>query len=151
MGLRNRGSEWEEYDNAVKWMAMTMIITLVVTLILTIFSLPMAFLIEKGISKNTIATVKSFLKAVQSNPSFLFQQYYSWMQKLSAGNEFSLGRWLPILPFLSFTVIFPYWSFFINMEPYFSKSSFNSCGISSEKNLTVLQALHHFHGDFPYH
>ena len=104
MGLRNRGSEWEEYDNAVKWMAMTMIITLAITLVLTVFSLPLAFLIEKGISKNTIATVKAFLKAVQNSPSFLFNQYYSWMQKLSSGNEFSLGRWVPILPIISLPV-----------------------------------------------
>ena len=104
MALKDRGSEWEEYDNAVKWMAVSMLITLVVTLILTVFSLPLAFLIEKGISKDTIATVKAFLNAVQNRPSFLFNQYYSWMHKLSAGNEFSLGRWLPILPFLSLPV-----------------------------------------------
>ena len=104
MALRNRGTEWEEYDNAVKWMALTMLITLAVTLILTVFSLPLAFLIEKGISKNTIATVKAFLKAVQENPSFLFNQYYNWMQKLSAGNEFSIGRWIPILPIISLPV-----------------------------------------------
>ena len=104
MALRNRGTEWEEYDNAVKWMALTMLITLAITLVLTVFSLPLAFLIEKGISKNTITTVKAFLKAVQESPSFLFNQYYNWMQKLSAGNEFSLGRWIPILPIISLPV-----------------------------------------------
>lgn len=104
MAFRERGVEWEEYDNAVKWMAMTMIITLVVTLILTVFSLPLAYLIEHGISKKTIASVKLFLNAIQDRPSFLFQQYYSWMQKLSISSEFSLSRWLPILPFLALPI-----------------------------------------------
>ena len=76
MALRQRGAEWEEYDKAVRWMAMTMIITLVITLLLTVFSLPLAYLIEQGISKKTIASVKMFLSAIQEKPSFLFQQYY---------------------------------------------------------------------------
>ena len=90
MAFRQRGVEWEEYDNAVKWMAVTMIITLVITLLLTVFSLPLAFLIEHGISKKTMASVKMFLSAVQERPSFLFKQYYNWMHKLSASNGFSI-------------------------------------------------------------
>ncbi len=104
MALRERGVEWEEYDNAVKWMAMTMIITFGITLVLIIFSLPLAFLIEHGISKKTIASVTMFLSAIQERPSFLFNQYYSWMQKLSNSQEFALSHWLPILPFLSLPV-----------------------------------------------
>ena len=92
MAFRQRGVEWEEYDNAVKWMAITMIITLIVTLLLTVFSLPLAYLIEQGISKKTIASVKMFLSAIQERPSFLFSQYYSWMQKLSASDGFALSR-----------------------------------------------------------
>lgn len=104
MALRQRGAEWEEYDKAVRWMAMTMIITLVITLLLTVFSLPLAYLIEQGISKKTIASVKMFLSAIQEKPSFLFQQYYSWMQKLSSSNGFSISHWLPILPFIALPV-----------------------------------------------
>ena len=104
MAFRERGVEWEEYDNAVKWMAVTMIITLVVTLLLTVFSLPLAYLIEHGISKKTIASVKMFLSAVQERPSFLFSQYYSWMQKLSGAEGFSISRWLPVLPFLALPI-----------------------------------------------
>lgn len=104
MAFRERGVEWEEYDKAVKWMAMTMIITMTITLLLSVFSLPLAFLIENGISKKTISSVKMFLSAIQDHPSFLFKQYYSWMQKLSASNEFSISRWLPILPFLSLPI-----------------------------------------------
>ncbi len=104
MALRQRGEEWEEYDNAVRWMAMTMIITLIITLILTIFSLPLAYLIEQGISKKTIESVKLFLNAIQNKPSFLFTQYGNWMEKLMSSKGFSISHWLPILPFISLPV-----------------------------------------------
>lgn len=104
MALRQRGVEWEEYDNAVRWMAIGMIITLVVTLILTVFSLPLAYLIEQGISKKTIENVKLFLNAIQDRPSFLFKQYGAWMEKLTTSNGFSVSHWLPILPFISLPV-----------------------------------------------
>ena len=104
MALRQRGVEWEEYDNAVRWMAVTMIITLIVTLILTIFSLPLAYLIEQGISKKTIESVKMFLNAIQDRPSFFFKQYGSWTEKLTNSNGFSISHWLPILPFISLPV-----------------------------------------------
>lgn len=104
MALRQRGVEWEEYDNAVRWMAVTMIITLIITLILTIFSLPLAYLIEQGISKKTIESVKMFLSTIQDRPSFLFKQYGSWMEKLTGSNGFSISHWLPIMPFISLPV-----------------------------------------------
>lgn len=104
MALRQRGVEWEEYDNAVRWMAVTMIITLIITLILTIFSLPLAYLIEQGISKKTIESVKMFLSTIQDHPSFLFKQYGSWMEKLTGSNGFSISHWLPIMPFISLPV-----------------------------------------------
>ena len=59
--MKQRGVEWEEYDKAVRWMAMTMIITITVTALLTIFSLPFSFLLERGISKENIQMVKMFL------------------------------------------------------------------------------------------
>lgn len=104
MALKERGVEWEEYDNAVKWMAMTLIITLVITLLLTIFSLPLAYLIEQGISKKTMESVKLFLQAIEQKPSFLFSQYSSWMHKLSASDGFSISRWVPLLPALSLPI-----------------------------------------------
>ena len=39
--MEKKGEEWEEYNNAVKWMMMTFIITLVVTLFLAIISMPL--------------------------------------------------------------------------------------------------------------
>lgn len=104
MAFKQRGVEWEEYDNAVKWMAVTMIVTLAVTVLLTVFSLPLAYLVEHGISKKTVGTVKLFLSTIQTKPSFLFSQYYSWMHKLMNSSQFSLSNWLPILPFLSLPI-----------------------------------------------
>lgn len=104
MAFKQRGVEWEEYDNAVKWMAISMIITLVITIVLMIFSLPLAYLIEHGISKKTVSTVKMFLSAIQTHPAFLFKQYYSWAQKLAGSSQFSLSNWLPVLPFLSLPI-----------------------------------------------
>ena len=51
MGLQKRGEEWEEYDHAVQWMVMTVIISLVVTIALLILSLPLGYLIGSGIQK----------------------------------------------------------------------------------------------------
>lgn len=104
MAFKQRGVEWEEYDNAVKWMAVTMIVTLVITLLLLTFSLPLAYLVEHGISKKTVGTVKLFLSTIQTKPSFLFSQYYSWGHKLMNSTQFSLSNWLPILPFLSLPI-----------------------------------------------
>jgi len=99
--MKQRGVEWEEYDKAVRWMAMTMIITMTVTVLLTIFSLPMSFLLEHGISKENMQSVKMFINAVFDHPTFLFKQYSRWMHKLSATSEFSISRWVPILPAIS--------------------------------------------------
>ena len=54
MGLQKRGEEWEEYDHAVQWMVMTVIISLVVTIALLILSLPLGYLIGSGISKDSM-------------------------------------------------------------------------------------------------
>ncbi len=99
--MKQRGVEWEEYDKAVRWMFMTMILTLAVTALLTIFSLPFSYLLEKGISKDSIQTVKQFLNHIFDHPTFLFKQYTSWGRKLSASHEFSISRWIPILPLIS--------------------------------------------------
>ena len=95
--MKQRGVEWEEYDKAVRWMAMTMIITITVTAFLTIFSLPFSFLLEHGISRENMQSVKMFVREVFNRPSFLFNQYSNWARKLSAAHEFSISRWIPIL------------------------------------------------------
>ena len=59
---KERGREWEEYDNAVRWMATTFLISLVVSIILVYLSQPIAFLLEKGISKENVDMAIRFNK-----------------------------------------------------------------------------------------
>ena len=41
MAIDKSGEEWEEYNNAVKWMALTVTISLAVTIILALISMPL--------------------------------------------------------------------------------------------------------------
>ena len=59
---KERGKEWEEYDNAVRWMTLTVIISIAVFVALIYLSQPIAYLIQEGISKESIATVKNFYR-----------------------------------------------------------------------------------------
>ena len=100
--MKKRGEEWEEYDHAVQWMALTIIITLLITILLAAFSLPLGYLIGSGVSKESITTVGRFLTKIVNDPAFLFQQYGRWFNQLSNHNgNFHFGLWLPFLPFLS--------------------------------------------------
>ena len=64
-----RGEEWEEYDKAVQWMVITVIISLVLTIFLAVMALPLGYLVGSGISKDSISTVSRFVQAVFENPS----------------------------------------------------------------------------------
>ena len=55
MAIDKSGEEWEEYNNAVKWMALTVTISLAVTIILALISMPLGYLIGSGISQKTFA------------------------------------------------------------------------------------------------
>jgi type IV secretory pathway TraG/TraD family ATPase VirD4 len=105
MGLKKRGEEWEEYDQAVQWMSLTVIITLIITILLSVIAMPLGYLIGNGISKGSIDNVGKFLGMIFSDPSYLFSRYWSWMSQI--GNyhgSFSIGLWLPVLPFLSLPI-----------------------------------------------
>ena len=102
MALKSRGEEWEEYDHAVQWMVMTVVITLVVTTILAIVSMPLGYLIGSGISKDSLSDVSRFISTVFDNPSYLFSRYWNWFRQLSAYHgSFSVSLWLPILPIIA--------------------------------------------------
>lgn len=105
MGLQKRGEEWEEYDHAVQWMSLTVIITLLITIFLAIISIPLGYLIGNGISKESIDNIGRFMGMVFSDPGYLFTRYWSWMRQL--GNyhgSFSVSLWLPVLPILSLPI-----------------------------------------------
>ena len=44
---KERGKEWEEYDNAVRWMTTTFLIAIAVGIIFLYISQPLAFLMQK--------------------------------------------------------------------------------------------------------
>lgn len=100
-----RGQEWEEYDKAVRWMSLTLIISLVLTIVLAIFSMPLAYLIGNGISKESVDVVGRFFGTVITNPGYLFSRYWLWFKQVGGySGSFSLTLWVPILPFLAFPI-----------------------------------------------
>ena len=105
MGLQKRGEEWAEYDHAVQWMSLTVIITLVVTIILAAISMPLGYLIGNGVSKESIATVGKFMGTILNDPGYLFRQYGRWFNQISNSHgSFSLGMLLPIIPILTLPI-----------------------------------------------
>ena len=59
---KERGKEWEEYDNAVRWITMTFFISIGVSIVLLYLAHPLAYLIQQGISKKSMDTVSLFIK-----------------------------------------------------------------------------------------
>lgn len=106
MSIEKKGEEWEEYNNAVKWMTVTVLLAFGITIVLAIISMPLGYLIGSGISKATINDVGRFIQTIFNNPDYLFSRYWSWFKQLMRYNgSFSFSLWLPILPFLSFPTI----------------------------------------------
>ena len=104
MGLQKRGEEWE-YDHAVQWMSLTVIITLLVTIFLAVISMPLGYVIGNGISKESMDNVGKFMGMIFNDPSYLFSRYWNWMRQI--GNyhgPFSFSLWLPVLPILSLPI-----------------------------------------------
>ena len=100
--MKKRGEEWEEYDHAVQWMSLTIIITLLVTIALAVLSMPMGYLIGNGVSKESIQKVSTFFSIIFNDPSKLFSSYSNWFSQISHHRGgFSLSLWLPILPFIT--------------------------------------------------
>ena len=103
---KERGKEWEEYDNAVRWMATTFMIAIAVTIIFAYIAQPLAFLIQKGISKETVEIAKKFIKKSFMDPGFLYDRYVKWFRRAYYhGGTLKLSSWLPLLPFISFPII----------------------------------------------
>ena len=60
MALGREGEEWKEYNSAVKWMVITVTISVAVTIFFAIFSMPLAYLVGNGISKESLDDVSKF-------------------------------------------------------------------------------------------
>ena len=100
---KERGKEWEEYDNAVRWMTITFGISIAVTVILMYTAPILAFFMQNGVSKKSVEIGGIFLKKSFSDFGFLWEWYMRWMKKVYHYNgAFRPSLWFPILPFLTF-------------------------------------------------
>ena len=100
--MEKTGAEWEEYNNASKWMVTTIVISLVITIILGIISIPLGYLLGNGISKDSLNDVTKFIQIIANNPGYLISRYANWIKQITNYHgEFSLSLWLPILPIIS--------------------------------------------------
>ncbi len=101
-----RGGEWAEYDKAMQWMIWTFAIAIITTIILCFISMPLAYIIGKGISKKSVAYAMKFLKVVIVKPAYLIDRYIAWGKQVwNYQGEFSLVLILPSLPFIVLPVI----------------------------------------------
>ena len=101
MAIEKEGEEWKEYNSAVRWMVITGIITVALTIFLAIFSMPLAYLVGNGISKESMADVSKFLSFIVHKDGFLQHRYWVWFkQAMNYTGPFSLSLWIPALPFL---------------------------------------------------
>lgn len=101
MAIEKKGAEWEEYNSAVKWMALTFIFTFGATAILAIITLPLGYLIGTGISKESLSVASRFIQAIFNDPGFLFSRYANWFRQMANYHgSFSFSLWLPSLPFI---------------------------------------------------
>ena len=70
MAIDRSGSEWDEYNNAVKWVVLTIIITCALTAFLAVICMPLGYLIGSGISKDSLSVATRFIKVVFENPDY---------------------------------------------------------------------------------
>ena len=102
MNLEKEGEEWKEYNSAVRWIVITIIISVLLTIFLALVSLPLANFVGKGISKESLDEVSKFFSLVFSRSGFLYNRYWVWMKQLINYNgPFSASLWIPLLPFIS--------------------------------------------------
>ena len=82
MAVEKEGEEWKEYNSAVRWMVITAIISVLVTIILALISMPLAYLIGNGISKESLDDISKFFTLVFDN--FLFFEQVPTLNYLQA-------------------------------------------------------------------
>ncbi|MBR2923032.1 MAG: type IV secretory system conjugative DNA transfer family protein [Alphaproteobacteria bacterium] len=105
MALGREGEEWKEYNSAVKWMVITVTISVAITIFFAIFSMPLAYLVGNGISKESLDDVSKFLSFIIHKNGFLKHRYWVWIKQLMNYNgPFSLSLWIPLIPFITLPV-----------------------------------------------
>ncbi len=105
MALEKEGEEWKEYNSAVRWMVITVLLSVLITIFLALVSMPLAYLIGNGISKDSIDDVSKFFSLTFNRSGFLYNRYWIWLKQLfNYSGPFSLSLWIPILPFISLPI-----------------------------------------------
>ncbi len=105
MALEKEGEEWKEYNSAVRWMVITVLLSVLITVFLALVSMPLAYLIGNGISKDSIDDVSKFFSLTFNRSGFLYNRYWIWLKQLfNYSGPFSLSLWIPILPFISLPI-----------------------------------------------
>lgn len=105
MALEKEGEEWKEYNSAVRWMVITVLLSVLITVFLALVSMPLAYLIGNGISKDSIDDISKFFSLTFNRSGFLYNRYWIWLKQLfNYSGPFSLSLWIPILPFISLPV-----------------------------------------------
>lgn len=105
MTLEKEGEEWKEYNSAVRWMVITVLLSVLITVFLALVSMPLAYLIGNGISKDSIDDISKFFSLAFNRSGFLYNRYWIWLKQLfNYSGPFSLSLWIPILPFISLPI-----------------------------------------------
>ena len=105
MALEKEGEEWKEYNSAVRWMVITVLLSVLITVFLALVSMPLAYLIGNGISKDSIDDISKFFSLTFNRSGFLYNRYWIWLKQLfNYSGPFSLSLWIPILPFISLPI-----------------------------------------------
>ena len=104
--MGRRGSEWEERDNAIRWVFMTILVSAVATFVLMVIIWPVAYMIENGFSKETLELGLNFIKNVAKNPTLLNKRYVTWIKFIfSTRNPLTTVHLLPSMPFFFFFML----------------------------------------------
>ncbi len=98
-----RGGEWAEYDKAVNWVLMTIVIAMGLTYVALVLSMPVANMVKYGISKETVDATMKYIKIVLVRPDYLIDRYWNWIKLVwNYNGNFSLPLWIPAMPFFLF-------------------------------------------------
>lgn len=138
--MSKRGEEWEEYDNAVRWMVITFILAIGLTIILALVSMPLGYLLGSGISKDTLNDVSKYFSMVWNKPGYLYGRYWNWFKQIfNYHGSFSFSLWVPILPFISLPAVLITG---IITNPYrFQSNIHGSARIATEKDIKKMALL----------
>ncbi|MFI3242079.1 MAG: type IV secretory system conjugative DNA transfer family protein [Alphaproteobacteria bacterium] len=134
MAIDKSGEEWKEYNDAVRWATITVLISLAALIILSLVSMPLGYLIGNGISAKSLAESQKFLVVISKDPSYLFSRYWNWFIQLTRyDGAFSLAMWIPSLPLIVFPIIL---GIGLSTNPYKFQSNVHGAGrIATEADI----------------